>query len=283
MDRRRKGKYALWTLLAWMLFAAASLLALGRMHASVRLPIIMYHSIDEVSGSVWSLTAQALEEDLRYLRDNGYETVLPRDLAAYADGTGTLPEKPVMLTFDDGYANNLTAALPLLERYQMDAVVSIIGVFMREPTPGVQPRDSGPMDWEQVAALAASPHIELACHTWDLHRAVEGGRQGCMRLENESVDEYAALFTADIRKFQVKLSAVCGTEALCFTYPHGSVCPEARQLVPALGFRVSMTTDEGCNGLQRGGHFLYGLLRYNRAPERPVQQILEQIASEYGA
>ena len=67
-----------------------------------------------------------MEEDLLYLQRQGCTTVVMSDLIAYVQQGTPLPEKPVMITFDDGYYNNYLNAYPLLQKYQMKAVISII-------------------------------------------------------------------------------------------------------------------------------------------------------------
>ena len=84
----------------------------------------MYHSFvpDGTDCNTWTLTDARFREDLQWLDDNGYTTVLPSELAA----GGPLPEKAVMLTFDDGYENNYSIAYPLLKEFDAKAVISLV-------------------------------------------------------------------------------------------------------------------------------------------------------------
>jgi hypothetical protein len=105
--------------------------AVEAMHADaqtgVPLPILMYHSVlkDPQRSGSYIITPAQFEKDMLYLNEHGYTTVLPSDLLRYAKGEGELPEKPVMITFDDGYYNNLVYVLPILKRLQLKAVISI--------------------------------------------------------------------------------------------------------------------------------------------------------------
>ena len=92
-----------------LVLAAILLTHLGKHHfpavdsaGGVSLPVLMYHSVAPVPEQQYCVTPETLESDLRYLQAHGYETVSPEELVAYTNGNGTLPEKPVMLTFDDG-------------------------------------------------------------------------------------------------------------------------------------------------------------------------------------
>ena len=94
----------------------------------VRFPVLMYHVVhsNPKKAGDYVITPQALEEDLLYLQRQGCTTVVMSDLIAYVQQGTPLPEKPVMITFDDGYYNNYLNAYPLLQKYQMKAVISII-------------------------------------------------------------------------------------------------------------------------------------------------------------
>ena len=88
------------------------------------LAVLMYHHFvaDGEECSEWTTTDACFREDLAWLRDHGYTFVLPRELAAGEP----LPEKPVMLTFDDGYNSNYTIAYPILEEFGAKAVIAVI-------------------------------------------------------------------------------------------------------------------------------------------------------------
>ena len=103
---------------------------------SVELPILMYHHIHK-SSSQWGdhvVSPQTLEGDFQYLTAQGYTAVTVADLTAYTQNGTPLPKKPIMITFDDGQLSVLKYALPLLERYDLKAVVAVVGTFADEYT-----------------------------------------------------------------------------------------------------------------------------------------------------
>ena len=77
---------------------------------TVELPILMYHGITDVSASVdeYTILAETFENDLKWLGDNGFTSISVKQLINYVDNGSALPEKPVLITFDDGYVNNYT-------------------------------------------------------------------------------------------------------------------------------------------------------------------------------
>ena len=96
-------------------------------------PILMYHRIAKITGDRNSLPAEKFEEQLRYLAENNFTTITPDMLYNYYVNRVPLPKKSVLLTFDDGYADNYTKALPLLLKYKMTAVVFPIGNWIGKP------------------------------------------------------------------------------------------------------------------------------------------------------
>lgn len=98
------------------------------------LPILMYHDVTDgpTSDNPMVVTTEKLEGDLCWLKENGYHTILPQELTAGEP----LPEKPVLLTFDDGYVSNYRLLFPLLQKYQMKAVIC----YLRPAQPGAKRR-----------------------------------------------------------------------------------------------------------------------------------------------
>ena len=90
----------------------------------------MYHNLAQEGSGNDTISVQRLEEHLAALQDAGYTTITFQDLLAYVEQGTELPEKPVLLTFDDGYESNYTLAYPLLQQYQMKATIFVIGVSM---------------------------------------------------------------------------------------------------------------------------------------------------------
>lgn len=119
----------------------------------VQVPVLMYHA---VSDDLWGIgelfvSPSELEKQLSYLQENGYDPIFFSDLPNLSDY-----DKPVLLTFDDGYENNYTELLPLLEKYDTKATVFVItGLLETENYLTV----------EQVKALSDSDVVDIQSHT----------------------------------------------------------------------------------------------------------------------
>jgi len=246
---------------------------------AVRLPILMYHSVlkDPSRAGDYTVTPAQLENDLTYLKDHGFETVTVQDLIAHVDGRESLPARPVMVTFDDGHYNNLTYALPILERLDMCAVVSVVGAFADQFT---ENRDPNPnyayLAWDEIEAAAASGRIEIQNHSYDMHSLLD--RCGSARKKGESEQAYAKVFLEDTEKMQRLLSERSGVTATAYAYPYGSTCSEADALLHSLGFRASFTCTERVNTVVRGdAESLFNLGRFNRAAGETTAVFMRRI------
>ena len=95
----------------------------------MKIPIFMYHSIGDCKAGAFgrfTVSATALEVQIRWLEENGYRTVTVSDLMQARDGRARLPEKPVVLTFDDGFADFYEEALPILVRNGVTATLYVV-------------------------------------------------------------------------------------------------------------------------------------------------------------
>ena len=233
---------------------------------SVKLPVIMYHSVTSYGKSEYIVTEKQLEEDLVFLTGHGYETVSVRQLCDYVDGVGKLPKKPILLTFDDGHYNNLSAALPLLEKYGCKAEINVIGKFCEyastHPNESHRPEYSY-LTWDDVRLLSESGVFEVGCHTYNMHDF--SPRFGIGRMAGESDEEYVKKLRADVGRLDKKL-ADCGIKCAVFAYPFGRYNTLAQNTLVSMGYRMTLTCCEGVNTIEKGNpKSLLHLKRYNRA------------------
>lgn len=244
--------------------------------------VLMYHSIlrDPARAGKYILSPDVLEEDIVWLLGHGYAIVAARELIAFVDGEGELPEKPVLLTFDDGYLNNLTYVLPILEKYDCCAVISIVGEYTRRYSETPDPNPSyAYVGWDEVAALAQSGRVEIGNHTYDLHG--QNDRMGSARKRGESAADYERMFVGDVGRLQEELHARVGVTPDTFAYPYGVVDPLSVPLLKQLGFCVTLTCNERASTIVRGdAESLYALGRYNRPSGVSTEAFMEKVFGE---
>ena len=113
------------------------LLAAGKIFAQTvqeisegpKILVLNYHQIQNKSTSL-SIPLADFEAQMSYLKSNGYVSITPDELYSGLNGELELPKKPVLITFDDGYADNYTNAFPILKYYGMRATIFVIPAFV---------------------------------------------------------------------------------------------------------------------------------------------------------
>ncbi len=239
-----------------VLFEEATKVSSGRGEAAdepVRLPIVMYHSLlkSRAGENPFIISPEQFASDLRYLHENGYHTVVVDDLIQFVRNGKPLPDKPVMLTFDDGHYNNIHYAQPLLETYGMRAVMAVVGEYVDKSTnENRQDPNFSYVSWDTLAQMQADGVFEVQSHTYHMHN--NGGRRGCLRKPGESMATYEALFAADAKELADKLVDTVGHAPAALVYPFGAVTAESERVVRALGFSASMSSENGINLLTPG-------------------------------
>lgn len=212
------------------------------------LPVLMYHSVCDhpTKKSVYILSPAAFAADLAYLKAHGYETVFLKDVLAFAAGEGTLPEKPVVLTFDDGCLNALTNVLPLLRETGVKAEINIVGEYTdKAAAETVRSPNYSYLTWEEVRTLQSSGCFEIGCHSYAMHAL--SPRNGCAKKKGESEEAYRAALTEDAEHMRAAMLREKTDATLIFAYPFGAVSGETQEILQGLGFTVFLTCRETVN------------------------------------
>ncbi len=184
----------------------------------LKVPVLMYHEIADVTATLSGLAVapEAFASQLAYLHDAGFTTVTAGALAKIlADGAGALPERPAVLTFDDGYRDFYCTALPLLKQYGHTATV-----FQTTGWVGTKLGPRAMLNWRELAELAEAG-IEIGAHS---HQHPE--------LDRLSGDKLSDELDAPKRMLEDKLGlAVPGV-----SYPFGLWNAKARRAAREAGY-----------------------------------------------
>ncbi|MBQ7793983.1 MAG: polysaccharide deacetylase family protein [Clostridia bacterium] len=233
---------------------------------SCELPVFMYHSIlkDSSRTGKYVVTPQSFEEDLEYLTDHGYKSVSANDVISYINGENELPEKPYLLTFDDGSYNNLTYVLPLLEKYDAYAIISVVGSYSEKfsDLDEANPAYSY-LRWCDVTELENSGRVQIANHSYDFHK-IGAERIGAKIGKYESENEYERIFTDDLMKTHNMLKENCEIDTKIYTYPYGAYCKKSEEILTENGYIMTFICAEGINKIGRNPDDIRLLKRFNR-------------------
>lgn len=268
----------------WIIAAVAVLLGLCVLVAVVAVPrtpaaqtadvaILMYHAFTENEAETSSVCtlASEFERQLSALRDAGYTSVGYADLIEFVNGKGKLPEKPLLISIDDSYQNNLDLAAPLLEKYGFCANIAVIGVSIGHTTykdtdipimPHFSLEDARP--WIKRGVLT------VTTHSYDMHQiaAVDGNdcRHGVLQMPGEAEPDYIAALTQDYTHAQKQLAGLPGKVLPVFTYPFGAYSELSERVLQEQGVQVTVTIADGANRLVKGEPETLRLLRRINVP-----------------
>jgi peptidoglycan/xylan/chitin deacetylase (PgdA/CDA1 family) len=195
---------------------------------TLKVPILMYHYIStppedaDIYRVDLSVTETAFAEQMAYLKDNGYTTIDLYDLSLAITNQAELPEKPIILTFDDGYADNYQNAFPVLEANGQKGVFFVVTEF-------IDLNREGYLSWDMVKEMA------------DAGMRFESHSRTHPDLTTLSADG----LIWELRGSQETLAAHIGYTPRYFCYPGGDYNDETIAMLQDLDFWGSVTTAGG--------------------------------------
>lgn len=190
-----------------------------------QIPILCYHQIrdfrptDSRTARDYIVPPAVFHEQMKTLADSGYKTILPDELFNYLAAGKPVPEKSVMLTFDDTDLEQFTVAVPEMKQHDFKGVFFIMTVSLGRPRY---------MSKEQVKELSDEGNI-IGSHTWDHH----------------NVKKYVADdWITQIEKPSKQLATITGKPVNYFAYPFGLWNPQAIPELKKRGFRAAFQLSE---------------------------------------
>lgn len=248
---------------------------------SIPLPIIMYHHISPKieRQNKYTVSVSELESDLAFLKSQGYEAVSVAQLLDYVNNGKALPKNPVMITFDDGFESFYVYAMPLLKKYNMCAVLAVVGAYADKFTEADDHHvEYSYLTWDEIGELSRSGYAEIENHTDNLHFS-SPTRRGCRMNRGENEEEYRKMLRADLSACQEKVKKTTGEAPKVLVYPFGYNCKQSMAVIREMGFSAAFTCEEKVNRVRRGGNndWLYRLGRYNRPHGVASEQFFKRI------
>lgn len=239
--------------------------------------ILSYHDIrDDLrqTMSEWPESAavdtQEFLRQISLLQETGHRFVSLEQIIAAQRGIAPLPEKAVLLTFDDGYKSLYTKVFPLLKQLQIPAVAALVGSWMDTPAGAMvaygdtlRPR-SVFVSWDEVREMVRSGLVEVASHSYDLHQGVTANPQGnqipaaiARRYDAtsgryETDGEYEARISADLQRSVAAIARELQVSPRAMVWPYGADSEIANGLAAAAGMPVTMNLSPGPNHVEAG-------------------------------
>ena len=263
--------------------------------------VIMYHNFvseEDVKNGIeyeeYSISPEDFEEDLIWLKNNGYITITSDELLEFLEKKEALPSKAVVISIDDGSWGVYKHAWPLLKKHGMKADLNVIGAQIDatwETLNSGKTRDgeAAPFcTWEELAEMQKSGVINICSHTYGLHVYNRNERIGMNLMENETEEEFTTVVKEDYNLSVKCIRGWVGKAPKTVAYPYSKRCIESDNIILSnTGYEILMA-GEGARGTV-GNYFvtdcdisnqLMLISRPCRMDGTPISVYLERIERE---
>ena len=231
-----------------------------------KLTVLSYHEIatkDQALIPEYAVTPTMFVRQIDWLRNNGYHFVSIDDVLTDEANKAPLPDKAVLITFDDGYRSVYDHAWPILKMFKIPAVVAVVCSWEDDKKQvnfdGKEIPRSKLMSWQQLRELSDSDLVEIGSHSFDLHKGIQGNPQGNMQpaaitrqwfasaQAYEDDAQYRQRVATDLKKSSAEIAAHIGRAPRVIAWPYGRYNTPLREMASKLGMKVGLTLDDGAN------------------------------------
>ncbi len=236
---------------------------------SHNLTVIGYHEITRNPKKAlipdYAVTPEQFQQHIQWLKSNGYHFVRVNDLLNSEHGTAALPDKPVLLTVDDGYQSFYDQAYPIIKREKIPVVLAVVGSWLKPSEnkkidfgDGIINRDQI-LSWSELKDMQNSGLVEIGNHSYDLHHGILGNPQGnsepaaVTRLYDpktasyESDAHYTQRIYSDLKANNTILKAHGLASPRVMVWPYGRYNMQTLSIAKQLGMPITITLDDGPN------------------------------------
>ena len=205
--------------LLWILFLVLFVIGIGFILPFAfpqKIPVLTYHSLKDGESESMNLNIEEFEKQMNFLAMFHYHTLTMGEVDCFLDGTCDIPKKSVLITFDDGWKNNLTMAFPILKKYNLNATLFYIGNNYDGHNPNF-------LDSNDLKIIEEEyPNIEVASHTYDLH-----------------IEDAYTLSKEELKSDMEKMKKVVSSPYIAYPYGHHS--KNYHDALEEEGYRLAFT------------------------------------------
>lgn len=236
-----------------------------------QVPILCYHHIEDVevlpkNTAGYTVTVSKFKDHMKTLADSGYKTITPEEYYQYLAHGAPLPEKPVMITYDDTDIEQFTIAKPEMDKYGFKGVYYIMTLSIGKPRY---------MNKEQIRQLSDEGHV-IGSHTWDhsrVDRYITGERIIQEGKRQKKFNDWEVQLT-DTRR---KLEEITGKPVEYFAYPFGIWNKEGIPEIQKRGYKMAFQLSTKRDSLQP----LYTARRIIVAPSWNGQGLIKAMRNSF--
>ncbi len=249
---------------------------------SVNVPILLFHHIDEDVNNSMTVSKEKLYEVLLHIDEKGFKTVTYDDLYGFVMHGTEMPDKPLMITFDDGYKSNYDILFPMLKETGQRATIFIIGSSVGKS----EYKDTGIKIYEhfseeEAAEMVKSGLIDIGSHSFDMHqsRILEGNthfiQESMLRAKGCAKTDYVNSIKRDCEGFNAIYFNINTEEVEQLAYPLGEYDEDLLLILIEQGIKCTYTTVGGTNTVIKGlPQTLYNLKRNNIHENSEIDELI---------
>lgn len=222
-------------------------------------PVLMWHNLAEESSGDMTISLDTFRAQIEALHEAGFKTVSLQQLYDYVHFGTELPEKPIVLTFDDGYFSNYEYAFPILQEYGMQATIFAIGVSVGKDTYKDTDHAMTPhFGADEAREMVDSGLISVQSHTFDMHQwpPFEDGnaqvRETLLPFDGEADADYEAAVEADFAESRELLESITGQPVNALAFPEGAYVTLTQDALRSAGAELTFTTVRAVNTVVKG-------------------------------
>lgn len=235
---------------------------------SPTLTVIGYHEIINTKSALipeYAVSTTQFQQHINWLKKNGFHFINVDQLIQAHQGKYSLPTKPVLLTVDDGYASFYQNAYPILKANKIPVVLAVVGSWL-EPKSDQNVNFSGEkiqrnqmLSWAELKEMQDSGLVEIASHSYNLHRGIVGNPQGNLepaavtRLYDaksasyEDDSHYQQRISNDLKQNNQLLIAHGLKSPRVMVWPYGHYNMQTVKIAKQLGMPVTISLDDGAD------------------------------------
>lgn len=222
-------------------------------------PVLMWHNLAQESSGDMTISVDTFRAQIEALHEAGFKTVSLQQLYDYVHFGTELPEKPIVLTFDDGYFSNYEYAFPILQEYDMQATIFAIGVSVGKDTYKDTDHAMTPhFGADEAREMVDSGLISVQSHTFDMHQwpPFEDGnaqvRETLLPFDGEADADYEAAVEADFAESRELLESITGQPVNALAFPEGAYVTLTQDALRSAGAELTFTTVRAVNTVVKG-------------------------------
>lgn len=217
--------------------------------------IISYHNVqsDFKGFESDSILVEALVSQFQYFKENGFNVISFSDIVAASKGKKSLPDKAILITFDDARVSFYEKAFPILKTFKYPAVLAVVGKWIETPEGetiiygDTKLNRNDYMTWPQLKEVSESGLVEIANHSYDLHHAVRANPQGTKQPlvttlaydvgkgTYQTIDAHKQEIRCDLKKNADLLERKLGKRPRVMVWPYGEYTTYSKDIAREVG------------------------------------------------